>query len=164
MSCSRVQQARSRSRSRCSSCCHCSAASLPLRTPFDIGLSLVLSKEQQNANIIEWNIIYVLHLQSAVGSRTHMLHTTPVYVYGPGDSRNRRPLFPSTLSLPLSVIWGTFAYGMPPPMPTVAAAVSNSPVAFSAPLYFFSFAFLLLDARFSGKVAPSTHKYPLVSS
>lgn len=42
----------------------------------------VLSKEQQNANIIEWNIIYVLHLQSAArqqfSSRTHMLHAPHV--------------------------------------------------------------------------------------
>lgn len=57
------------------------------------------------------------------------------------------------LLLLLLVIWGPFAYGMP--LPTVAAAVSNSPVAFS--LFFFT-------ARFSGKVAPSTHKYLLVSS
>lgn len=118
----------------------------------------VLSKEQQNANIIEWNIIYVLHLQSAArqqfSSRTHMLHAPhvprklPYTCTGRNDPSSTLPLL-----LLLLVIWGPFAYGMP--LPTVAAAVSNSPVAFS--LFF-------CTARFSGKVAPSTHKYLLVSS
>jgi len=102
-----------------------------------------LNKEQQNANIIEWNIIYVLHLQSAVRHS----HTYAAFL---SENPVSKPSPPELNDCPHSghfCIWDTQMewkwFGL---------AVSDSPVAF--------WEFFSLRSSF-GKVAPPIHKYPL---
>lgn len=137
------------------------AGSVPL-------LRCFLSKEQQNANIIEWNIIYVLHLQSAVRqaqthTHTRRLRAAGTYALVPMRDNPLAPYIQCPALYPFRSFRTLLHMGYRcQQLPQLAIPQSR----FCTRFVFFSLSLWHTNIYlffFFGKVAPSIHKYPLVS-